>query len=84
MKSMTGFGRASGTLPDGTEASVVVRSVNHRFLDVSLKLRDEWSAAEPALRRLVAASVGRGHVDVLVRTTRPAARSAAFDPETAA
>lgn len=81
---MTGFGRASGTLPDGTEASVVVRSVNHRFLDVSLKLRDEWSAAEPALRRLVAASVGRGHVDVLVRTTRPAARSAAFDPETAA
>lgn len=81
---MTGFGRASGTLPDGTEASVVVRSVNHRFLDVSLKLRDEWSAAEPALRRLVSSSVARGHVDVLVRTTRPAVRSAAFDGEAAA
>ena len=84
MKSMTGFGRASGTLPDGTEASVVVRSVNHRFLDVALKLRDEWSAIEPALRRLVTASVTRGHVDVIVRTARPAARTAAFDGDAAA
>jgi len=28
MKSMTGFGRASATLPDGTEATVLVRGVN--------------------------------------------------------
>jgi uncharacterized protein (TIGR00255 family) len=71
MRSMTGFGRAAGALPDGTEASVVVRGVNHRFLDVAIKLRDEYAAAEPAIRKAVAKVVQRGHVDVLIRTARP-------------
>lgn len=84
MKSMTGFGRASGTLPDGTEATVVVRGVNHRFLDVSLKLRDELAAAEAPLRKAVAAAAARGHVDLLVRTVRPEGRTASFDEEAAA
>ncbi len=48
MKSMTGFGKAAGTLPDGTEVSVVVKGVNHRFLDLGIKLRDEYASAEPA------------------------------------
>jgi uncharacterized protein (TIGR00255 family) len=70
MKSMTGFGRAAGTLADGTEATVVVRGVNHRFLDVAVKLRDEYASAEPAIRKAVAKVAQRGHIDVLVRTTR--------------
>jgi len=70
MKSMTGFGKAAGTLPDGTEVSVVVKGVNHRFLDLAIKLRDEYASAEPALRRAVGKVVARGHVDVLIRTTR--------------
>ncbi len=53
MKSMTGFGKAAGTLPDGTEVSVVVKGVNHRFLDLAIKLRDEYAAAEPAIRKAV-------------------------------
>ena len=61
MRSMTGF---------GSEASVVVRGVNHRFLDVAIKLRDEYAAAEPAIRKAVAKVVQRGHVDVLIRTMR--------------
>jgi uncharacterized protein (TIGR00255 family) len=84
MKSMTGFGRAAATLPDGTEANVVVRGVNHRFLDVALKLRDEYAALEPAIRKAVAAVAARGHIDVLVRTTRPVGRTASFDIEAAA
>lgn len=85
MKSMTGFGKAAGALPDGSEASVVVRGVNHRFLDVALKLRDEYASAEPAIRRAVAKVVARGHVDVLIRTTRPAgaAGAARIDMEAA-
>jgi uncharacterized protein (TIGR00255 family) len=67
---MTGFGKSAGTLPDGTEVSVVLKGVNHRFLDVALKLRDEYASAEPAIRRAVAKIVARGHVDVLIRTTR--------------
>jgi uncharacterized protein (TIGR00255 family) len=83
MKSMTGFGRAAATLPDGTEATVAVRGVNHRFLDVTVKLRDELAPAEPLLRRAVAAAVHRGHVDLLVRTVRPAGRTATFDRDAA-
>ncbi len=71
MKSMTGFGRAAGTLPDGTDVSVVVRGVNHRFLDLSIKLRDEYASAEQAVRKAVGKVVARGHVDALIRTTRP-------------
>ena len=70
MKSMTGFGRAAATLPDGTEVSVVVRGVNHRFLDLALKLRDEYASAEPAFRKAVSAVAARGHIDVLIRMTR--------------
>ncbi len=83
MKSMTGFGRAAATLPDGTEATVAVRGVNHRFLDVTVKLRDELAPAEPLVRRAVGAVVHRGRVDLLVRTVRPAGRTASFDGEAA-
>lgn len=86
MKSMTGFGKAAGTLPDGTEVSVVVKGVNHRFLDLGIKLRDEYASAEPAIRRAVGKAVARGHVDVLIRTTKPAgaAATARIDMEAAA
>lgn len=86
MKSMTGFGKAAGTLPDGTEASVVVRGVNHRFLDVALKLRDEYASAEPAIRKAVGRVAQRGHIDVLIRTTKPAgaAATARIDMDAAA
>lgn len=84
MKSMTGFGRAAATLPDGTEVSVVIRGVNHRFLDVALKLRDEYAAAEPAIRKAVSALAARGHIDVLIRTARPAGAAVKIDTDTAA
>ncbi|HUM02391.1 MAG TPA: YicC/YloC family endoribonuclease [Thermoanaerobaculia bacterium] len=83
MRSMTGFGRAATTLPDGTEATVIVRGVNHRFLDVAVKLRDELAPAEALLRKAVGAVAQRGHVDVLVRTLRPAGRTASFDEASA-
>ncbi len=81
---MTGFGRATATLPDGTELSVVVRGVNHRFLDLAIKMRDEFAPLEPALRRLVGEFVLRGHVDLLIRSQRPAGKTATFDAEAAA
>lgn len=84
MRSMTGFGRATATRPDGTVVSILVRSVNHRFLDVSLKLRDELAAVEGSLRRLLAERIARGHVDVTVRVTRPTGSRATFDVAAAA
>ena len=83
MKSMTGFGRANAALPDGTDVTVLARGVNHRFLDLAIKLRDEYASLEPSLRRVVGETVARGHLDLLVRTTRPAGRTAAFDEQAA-
>ena len=80
---MTGFGKASGALPDGTEANVVVRGVNQRFLAVALKLRDEYASAEPAIKKAVGAVTSRGHVDVLVRTVRPAGLGVRIDVDAA-
>ena len=76
MKSMTGFGKAAGALPDGTEVSVVVKGVNHRFLDLGIKLRDEYASAEQAIRKAVGKVAQRGHIDILIRTTRAAGASA--------
>ena len=43
LMSMTGFGRSRGRLSDRLGASVVVRSVNHRYLDIQIRtnLREE-------------------------------------------
>lgn len=83
MKSMTGFGRAQEALPDGTQVSVTVRGVNHRFLDLSLKMRDDLGALEAPLRKLVSSTVARGHVDLSVRVSRPAGGAVSLDGPTA-
>ena len=83
MKSMTGFGRSQAALPDGTQVSVTVRGVNHRFLDLSLKMRDDLGALEAPLRKLVSGAVARGHVDLSVRVSRPAGGAVALDGATA-
>ncbi|HEX5134460.1 MAG TPA: YicC/YloC family endoribonuclease, partial [Thermoanaerobaculia bacterium] len=44
---MTGFGRAKGNVGEDWTAEVVARSVNHRFLDVNVKLREQEIDLEP-------------------------------------
>ena len=65
MRSMTGYGRAL-LEEDGREMTVEVRSVNHRFLDVSCRLPRSIGFLEDAVRKGVAARLARGHVDVFV------------------
>ena len=77
LASMTGFGRAGGVLSPRFAASVVMRSVNHRYLDVQVRtnLREETPELDAALRALVSESVERGRVTVQVtlqRTVPPA------------
>ena len=65
IKSMTGF----ASLTDDDEAAtitVTVRSVNHRFLDLQLRLPPTLAAVEPRLRTLVQQRVARGRVEVMV------------------
>lgn len=65
IKSMTGF--ASVTREDAAAAiSVTVKSVNHRFLDVQLRMPSSLAALESRLRSLVQARVARGRVEVSI------------------
>ncbi|MGH9311265.1 MAG: YicC family protein, partial [Vicinamibacterales bacterium] len=62
---MTGF--ASLTRDDETATiTVTIRSVNHRFLDMQLRLPPSLPALEPRMRALVQQRVARGRVEVMV------------------
>lgn len=62
MRSMTGFGQAQS---DNGRYSVAVtlRSVNGKFLDLVVRLRDEYRAAEAPVRDLLAGELARGRVE---------------------
>ena len=67
--SMTGFAAAAADLP-GVSLAVELRSVNHRFLDVSLRLPDEVRTIEPAVREALAGALRRGKVECRVALNR--------------
>lgn len=75
-RSMTAFASAQASTEAGT-LSCEMRSVNHRFLELSLRLPDELRALEPQLRERVSAKVGRGKVDLSLRL-RPREDAAAI------
>lgn len=62
---MTGFGRAHFEV-DGTRFDVELRSVNHRFLDLGVRLPRVLSACEPDVRARLGERLARGKVDVSV------------------
>lgn len=73
--SMTGYGRAEAR---GARLALVVeaRSLNHRFLEIGIKVPRGLAAHEPDLRRLVQGRLARGRVDVTVTARRVAGSSA--------
>jgi len=83
LASMTGFGRARGTVSARFAASVVIRSVNHRYLDVQVRtnLREETPELEAAARSVVSEAVDRGRVTVqlTLERTEPAATAVMID-----
>ena len=68
MKSMTGYGRATGVLV-GDTLTVQVSSVNRKTLDLTLKLPQPWDSLEPAVGELVRRHASRGKVHVQVELT---------------
>ena len=60
--SMTAFGRAQGDLVDWE-----IRSVNHRFLEISFRLPEAFRDMEPGLREFVASRLRRGKIDATLR-----------------
>ncbi|QSX78658.1 YicC/YloC family endoribonuclease [Agrilutibacter solisilvae] len=70
IRSMTAFASGERTTPWGT-LGCELRSVNHRFLEVGVRLHDELRALEPALRERVAARISRGKLDLTLRLRAP-------------
>jgi len=70
IRSMTGFGRAKGSVGNEWAAEVVAKSVNHRFLDVNVKVRENEAELEPILRRVFSRHVARGKVEISLRLKR--------------
>ncbi len=63
--SMTGFGRYE-TVNEQCKLTVEMKSVNHRYLDLSIKLPKKLNMFESAIRNLVKDDVGRGKVDMFI------------------
>ena len=63
--SMTGFAQAR-VERDGCSVRINLRSVNHRFLDLHLRMPDGFEVFEPRIRLAVRNRLRRGHVDVNV------------------
>ena len=61
--SMTGYAASQAPSPLGI-ISLEVRSVNSRFLDLTLRTADELKCTETALRSILTQSVGRGKVEI--------------------
>jgi uncharacterized protein (TIGR00255 family) len=65
LKSMTGYAQARA-VENGWSLRVTIRSVNHRFLDLHLRMPDGFEPLEPRIRQLIRERIRRGHLDVTV------------------
>jgi len=65
IKSMTGYGGAKGT-SEKLELSVELKSVNSRYLDLTIKIPRVYISLEEQLKALVSKYISRGKVDVFV------------------
>ena len=66
IRSMTGFARARAE-NEAYEVDVEMRSVNHRYLDVKVRVPNSVSTLELKIRDKVASRLGRGKTDVSIR-----------------
>lgn len=65
LKSMTGYGRVK-VENDLREITVELRSVNHRYLDLNIKVPRIYGYLEDAVSKLAQAAIARGKVDIFV------------------
>jgi uncharacterized protein (TIGR00255 family) len=82
MRSMTGYGSAEAPLGGGT-LMLELRTLNHRFVDVRVRLPTELAEQASFLEQLVREKLDRGRIDVLVRLGGAALPPARFSAERA-
>ncbi len=65
LKSMTGFGRYEN-VTDAYKISVEMKAVNHRYLDLSIKMPKKFNYFEASIRTLLKKYIQRGKVDLFI------------------
>lgn len=80
ISSMTGQGRATSLIkPEGLKLSVEVYSVNHRYLDISLKLPDQLASNEDKIRAIIKQHLSRGAVNLGIHLEQPNGKNLVLD-----
>jgi len=84
LKSMTGFGRGEAEACE-RKFTVELKSVNHRFSEVVVRMPRMMSALEDGIRRIVQQRIGRGRVDgfISVEETEQKGKRVKVDKELA-
>lgn len=70
VRSMTGYAQVKSQASDGNSFVLSLKSVNHRFLDLQLRLPMEMDELEVKLRRALKERLARGHVEVTLNLER--------------
>ena len=76
LKSMTGYGKGEASAPNGTFL-VEIRSVNHRYGEISVRMPRSFYAFENEVKRQAASTLKRGKIDISVQWDETAAAAAA-------
>lgn len=80
-RSMTGFARISGRISETLGFTLSLKSVNHRFLDLHLRLPSGMESLEMQLRRLLKQQLVRGHIEVTLNIDRGQRNVAGYDAD---
>ncbi len=81
IRSMTGFAQAKGQVHDHLGFTLSLKSVNHRFLDLHLRMPAETDALEMQLRRALKSKLARGHVELTLSLDRTDAQGITVNRE---
>ena len=79
--SMTGFARVQVRIQDELSYTLSIKSVNHRFLDVQLRIPNGLDALEMELRKAIKDALVRGHIDLTLSVDRTAQTRAGYNRE---
>lgn len=83
LKSMTGYAQAR-VEQSGWTVQLSLRSVNHRFLDVRIRMPEGWDALESEIRQVTREKIRRGHLDVALQVEAATGNSVSIHKDIAA
>ncbi len=75
--SMTAFGRGDFQ-GDKRQWTVEIRSVNHRFCDIKVKMPHKYMVLEEKIKKAITARCARGHIEVMINQTASISQSSDF------